>query len=684
MFTIFILSDDKNVIYMTIHQKNFDGAINSSAVELQSSNTQKMVDYVFGLFNHFINSNSTIRLDESFKVYFLVLSMENVNSTNHKRKKAIVVGALDGNAVRNQGTIEVCAGYPKNPIAFVNKCLLTSVLLGFFLNESQKTENKIFESLLYLCEKVQMLPRWIRIKNPKKKFTSPQDGMKNKAGLLLENELKKLIESCEIEPCGPYDIYTILPKLSEYFKSQIHVIQNLQGENASMISVPDQFDCSLPQIFLDATIPDHVCMISNTVAYCRQFNKSPCMFCKKTGTLYRIHDCATRKICKKCRRYYSDEKTIDHTAHFLKFCDSKIRTDFDDGSKPRCDVCNQEFNTANCMEAHESQCGIKKPNKPLPKGRNGFYCESCQRGFRYGFANAEDAKKNHICDKSLVKCKLCYKLEDESHCCRIKQQSFTTKWPNLAFFSFTYRDLEECHKCFQHREKFRKENNLSLVELYKHEKFSTLYCSEVCGNEVSYAEPNVAIIFKEIERGVFKKFVLCDDELELNTIEKDETKKIDYCSEPAKQKLVICQSYLKNVTGMKKSLESILKKDKKSVVEKFILLITQADWQNYTFLSFNGDRCENLSILRAFSEINLLPSVIQNGSRIISMFFKFLQIRFINASAFITGSLDTWIEQNNLLINQHYFPSKLNKKSYYNYSGSLPGPIFIELFFFAS
>ena len=658
---------------MTIDQKNFSSAINSSAVELQTSNTQKMVDYVFSLFNRFINSNQTLRLDETFTVFFKVLSMDHVNVANHKRKRTLVVGSRDDKKIFNPGTTEVENGYPKNLIAFVNKCLLTSVILGFFKNEYEKEDSidKTFELLLHLCQNKPHLPKGFKIKNGSKKFRNSKNQMKNKAGDFLSNYLKGMVSECEISPCGPFDFYEVLPKLSQYLGSQIHVIQSLQGDTASVVSFPDEFNCGQPQIFLDATLPNHVCLITNVLAFCRHFNKNLCIFCKRTSSLYHTHDCRKRKICKKCHRYFKLETTINHNVHFLKFCDSQIKNDFDEN--PVCEVCNQHFNTKSCMEAHESKCGKKKPNQPLPKGRNGYYCEKCEKCFNYGFANAEDAKKYHICDKELVQCKNCFQYVDGSyHLCKISQQAHTKKWPNLAIFSFTYKHKEECGPCFDLRDKFRQEKNLTWMDAYKNEEFSKLYCPDHSEFTQSYSEPNAAVIYKEIKRGVFQKIVLFEDELNFEPCLPSDLETFHYSPNYTRQALELKESYEKNVNGLKNALQSIVIKKKKTLLEKFVLLITRPEWQNYTFLSYNGDRCENLSLLRIFADLNLLPSLVQKGNKITSMHFTFLNLRFLNASAFITGSLQDFIEQFGLQTEQHFFPLDLNDAKHYDYSDTVP------------
>jgi hypothetical protein len=64
-------------------------ALNSGAFQLQTEEMKGMVNYVMNMFNRFINSNETMRLDKSFSVYFKVLSMDHVNYPHHRRKAIV-------------------------------------------------------------------------------------------------------------------------------------------------------------------------------------------------------------------------------------------------------------------------------------------------------------------------------------------------------------------------------------------------------------------------------------------------------------------------------------------------------------------------------------------------------------------------------------------------------------------
>ena len=70
-------------------QKPMVNALNSGAFELQKKEMKGMVNYVMNMFNRFINSNETMRLDESFSVYFKVLSMPHVKYPYHRRKAIV-------------------------------------------------------------------------------------------------------------------------------------------------------------------------------------------------------------------------------------------------------------------------------------------------------------------------------------------------------------------------------------------------------------------------------------------------------------------------------------------------------------------------------------------------------------------------------------------------------------------
>ena len=93
----FYKPDETNLVYMTINQNGFDGAIRTGAFELQTSQMDSMINHVMNAFNRVANSKATMHLDESFSVYFKVLSMEHVQYSGNRRKRRMVVGCRQFN-----------------------------------------------------------------------------------------------------------------------------------------------------------------------------------------------------------------------------------------------------------------------------------------------------------------------------------------------------------------------------------------------------------------------------------------------------------------------------------------------------------------------------------------------------------------------------------------------------------
>ena len=63
--------EDRNLVYITIFQSDMDSAINSSAFEFGNTNNDIILSHVLGMFNRFIRSNASLRLEKDFSVFFV-------------------------------------------------------------------------------------------------------------------------------------------------------------------------------------------------------------------------------------------------------------------------------------------------------------------------------------------------------------------------------------------------------------------------------------------------------------------------------------------------------------------------------------------------------------------------------------------------------------------------------------
>ena len=276
---------ETNLVYLTIHQPGMVNALNSGAFSLQGDSTNKILSFALNLFNSFVNSQAEVRLNEGFQVYFKVLSYAHVQDPNNRRKtpNARTLGCKTDNLEMN-GCLEIDDGFPGDEFAFVNKCLLTSVILGFYCNEYNRTKLIVEE-----CEKKNMaceisIDKTYFILKPLATKNQSQIQLK-RAGLLMLKKLNKLILDLNLCNEGPYDV-EICIQLANYFNSQIHILKSNQEKEVLMQSYPEnEWQNNLSQIYLYPKSENHVVPIINLKTFCVK-NRQFCPICKITFKSY--------------------------------------------------------------------------------------------------------------------------------------------------------------------------------------------------------------------------------------------------------------------------------------------------------------------------------------------------------------------------------------------------------------
>jgi hypothetical protein len=645
----FYHANDKNIMYMTIYQDSMQSALNSGGFELHGNQPENMVNYSLNMLNRFLNSNATLKLDNSFCVYFKVLSVQHVNYAFHRRGPLMIVGC-EGQS-NTPGTLEIDT---EGATELMNKCLLTHIILGKLLCEARgATNHHQLALLLSLCkQKKRSYQKHYFTKKKRSPISEERIVQARKRGLfLLKSKVQKLISDCDLPLMGPYDVHEVLPKICEVLDIQVQIICGLQTKNASLLSFPPTFDNSKIQIVLEKLYDHHVTLISNLKSFFGFHKKRVCFECSKTFHHSYRHFCTKKKICFACRRFFSSKDTEIRNDRFFEYCDGEIEEKFLPVPS-ECTTCNFVSITKNCQDMHKKLCAVGKNSK----GRLGYFCNVCQKHFRQGFSCSEDAQLNHICDPTTTKCYTCKLPKKEKHQCPIKKELPTKEIPILAFFAFSFKALEHCKNCLLKQQEFKENFNLTWSELYQHSQFGDLVCDSHGSMTNAIVEPNVAVIFKEVSRGEFEKIVLTEDELQLDTIAEKGLSN-DYLPTNVEQtNFQLKSQYYHNVDGMLKSLDQLKYKNKKSLVEKFLLLVTQPQWQNTTFLSLNANNCTNLAVLKGFIAIDVMPYVIENGHKVNLISIDFLKLRFLNASAYIAGTLEEIHDQYGLDENLHYFP----------------------------
>lgn len=652
----FYKEEDKNLVYLTIFQNDMDSAINSGAFEISSTNNNVILSHVLGMFNRFIRSNASVRLEKDFSVYFRVLSAAHVNHASNRRgaiirdkfcdKNKTYGCPFDDSCTKRTGCDEIPIGYFQNKLAFKDKCLLVHIILGYYCfaqKHNVPTENNItYKDLM--------------------KIYSPNKNVQNKAGNLLQSIICKVTADLNLSINGPYSFQDLGPLFSNYYNCQIHVINGLEQTKVSILSEPEIYDDTKNQIYLLSTMSNHVILISNLKSFFRKHRKV-CFECKQTFSKNHYHVCKSKAMCHFCKSFYATEFTIDDPA--IRYCDSQIKTPLT--NKIECQKCDMEFITEKCFKLH----------KPLCHSR--WHCRLCSRTLNIFPKTAQQLKAEHVCHLS-SKCKFC-RLDfqpDEYHLCKIPNLTGDKYWPNLVFFQFAFQNLNSgnCLNCFQLQNNYCKEHNLEFKNFKKQKVFGNILCSRHSSKTINNQKPNACILFREISRGKFEQYTICDDDLLGN----DETKKgcdFDFCYSNS----TVNMPYQNvNVGGRKRvrtndltcKIKALEDKAQKTMLEKFFLLCTQIEWENSVYISHQAQLVNLPAILETCLNFGIIPNIVQKNSSIHILEIEILKCRFLNGSSFLAGTLEEICKQFEIPYDPVYFPENFNCPENYSYSGSFP------------
>lgn len=630
-FSFFFIPEPETLLYMTIYQNAMTSAIQSGAFQLGKNQANNMVHYSMNMLNNFLNSAENLRLDDSFIIYFKTVSAEHVNYKKHRRGPVVLLGAGSDESLPGQLNIRQSLDS-----FFKDKCILSHIVLGLMRFETNST-NKFF-LLLNICGPHPKTR--VRSENGKLvKQTKPTEKNVSRATAELSNQLLRLISKCGFLHDGPYDVHEVLPKIAESLNIQIHLIHSIQSKQAAIDSYPDHFDSARPQIVLYRTSQEHASYVYDLKVAFRYFKKQVCFKCKETFWFNYQHVCKKSDTCFSCRKTYQQPSDCPQVDQFFETCDSQIETSMLEFPL-QCEKCNIPITTQKCFLGHKKICGISESSK----GKAGFYCEKCNTFFgrnRSGFANSKEAKEMHICDHNIKKCYLCRNIREENHQCPIGQAGMSKVWPNLAFVAFANKTNQSCVSCFSIKEEFRRAKNMTWREVYSHENFSKLFCEKHAHNWELKSEPNLAVIYKEIERGVFERKVISEEGLNL------ESEETHVLSQPYVDKDLRDVPKFKTEARYNKPSNSLVlirkgykEKEKKTLIEKLLLELTSPSFQNYVVLGLHASQTYHSLILNGLVDLHFRPYVIQNGNRINLISVDSINLRFLNCSSYLSGSLE--------------------------------------------
>ncbi len=592
------------------------------------------------MLEQFLISNQTLKLDDTFKVYLKVLSIDHMNykkrttgrlhkkRTNKFYKKHYGARIKPVKKYNYFWALDVPDSFPNEPKknCFKNKCFILATILGLLQNKyyESEREDKRYLQLQYLnsvCAK-----------------------KKNLAGKLLLKEFNELIVKTNIPNDGPYELEKTAFVLNKEYKCQFYIFDGIDNTNKLKYLYPPIFDDSLIPIYLyePHDNKNHIVFIRNLNSYFKA-NLKICFACKKTFLTYNHkHFCKEKKSCFSCRRFFSSSSTYSHEKLKSNYCDKNITNE----SYQICSLCNVTCYSIHCYNGHKLICS--------GKGTFGYKCLKCNKfTYRYGKLNGEDLRNRHICGER-KKCTFCHKDKEENHLCQlIKDVIPTQNYTNLAFLTSEFFDtaFENCLDCFN-----LGKSNTEMLFCDLHKNVDLKNCD---------SDPCLLVIY--LYNSKFKKYVFSNFTTEPLFYEEDVFLPFEYSNCNANANT---NRFSKKSKDFERNFNNLQKKSSILLIDKFLQLITT--WKNVTFICQDSDSKMYMTILRSFLKNGFCPVIVRNGRKILVLEIKALNLCFITSNAYFEGNEFELANQYDLIFDQHFFPKQFLLPNNINYEGKVP------------
>ena len=267
---------------------------------------ENMIERLLQMLVNFLISNQSLELNETFKIYLKILSIDHLNFKRKsnikdtKRKKSFKRTHVGGNSklYNYSWAFNIPCCYESQSVlnTFKNKCLLMSCILGLLQNNFFKS-NRIDKRFLKA--------QWINSSSTYKK---------NVAGKLLSAELVNFLEKTKLSGNGPFEILSTAKIISQTFNCQIFIFDGISNSKKLCFMYPKEYNPSLIPIYLykPNDNPTHVLFIKNLNSYFRG-NFRVCLACKRTfRSTVNVHLCCKLKCCFACRKFYQTPSTFIH------------------------------------------------------------------------------------------------------------------------------------------------------------------------------------------------------------------------------------------------------------------------------------------------------------------------------------------------------------------------------------
>jgi hypothetical protein len=246
----------------------------------------------------------------------------------------------------------------------------------------------------------------------------------------------------------------------------------------------------------------------------------------------------------------------------------------------------------------------------------------------------------------------------------VRKKELTKIWPNLVFFNFEYRNMSSlhCENCKAIKLNYLKDQKITEIQLHEHETFPQLVCKFHKSPQKEFI-PNVAVIWRENERGIFEEYVLSDEMFENNVEKTSNVYKFDYftneniqpyvteSSVPFNQQPVITKCFTNQ-------LETKVASKKRTIIYKFLQLVTQSSWRNSTLISWNDKYSHLSSVLEALISVGCIPKILHKKRKLYSVTLEKHNLRFIDACNFFSGHLHDVASQYEIKFERMFFPNR--------------------------
>ena len=298
-----------------------------------------MVERILSMLTQFLISNQSLQINESFKIYIKILSINHMQSREKRqhlkrtktfyqnRKKKHYGGKSDQMKKRKYNfywALDIPESFLAEPSqnVFKNKCLLVCTVLGLLQHDFFEKKKKLFS----------------QIENGIK---STNINRQTKAGALILEQINNIIAQTNLPDVGPYEIETTCNVLSNVFKCQFIIFNTLKNNSKLLYMYPKTYDDALKPIYMyqPNSEKNHLIFIRKLSTFYGA-NFRICFACRKIFNARTSrapwHICPLKQSCFACRRFYSTKNTYLNDNLKNNFCDKNLTAE----NPFSCSICN--------------------------------------------------------------------------------------------------------------------------------------------------------------------------------------------------------------------------------------------------------------------------------------------------------------------------------------------------------